>query len=124
MRYGSNENAVLVGIFGKKELDVRMKIITLEGDILVELVTDKCIESSHMEGVYLFNTENIKDDSIVGYTNMLAEMRDVNDLTTKRYAKFTFGGIVDDKTEVNLETIKELLEKLNTTSNYILMEVA
>jgi len=124
MRYIKGEKAILVGIFSKPGLTVTMKMIVLEGDNLVELTSNICVESEHMPGVYMFSTENIKDDSIVTDCNILAEMTNTADETMKRYGKISFGGGFNNDTVVDLTEIKTLLMTLTSDIEELIAEVS
>lgn len=113
MRYGERETAILAGVFGETGLDVRIKIVELSNDNLVELKTDVCIESEHIEGLYLFSTANIMNDALIGYNNLVYLMYSPSS-NVKQYGKIAKGGIVDDTTDVSLDEITEMLTALQT----------
>lgn len=115
MRYSESEATVLVGTL-KPGLTVKIKIIELSNDNLVELNTDACIESEHLPGVYLWSTTNINDNSLIGYSNLLYEMTSIED-NKKFYGKFIFGGYPDKSVDVDLTSVEEqnneIIEKVD-----------
>lgn len=123
MRYGSTETAILAGIFGETGLDVRIKIVELSNDSLVELKTDSCIESEHIDGMYLFSTANIMNDALLGYNNLVYMMYSEGS-AIKQYGKIAKGGIADDTTEISLDEITELMNTLKAKVNRLFMITA
>lgn len=117
MRYSETEQTVLVGQF-KPNQTVRIKIIELATDNLVDVDTDVCIESKHMSGMYLWKTSNIKPNAVSGYSNLLYEMKTVEDGKVF-YGKFVFGGYPDDSVDVNLDEVVELATEINDTVDII-----
>lgn len=124
MRYSTNEKANLVGIFNKTGLTVTIELLELSNDNLVELTTNACIESAHMPGIYLFSTENIKADSLVGYSNILYKMTDTSDTTNVYYGKIVFGGVLDDTTAIDITTITDSIDELSLRMELLLAEQA
>lgn len=118
MRYGSTETAILAGIFSESGLDVRIKIVELGNDNLVELKTDICIESEHIEGLYLFSTSNIVNDALLGYNNLVYIMYSEGS-AVKQYGKIAKGGVIDDQTDVNLAEITALITQLQKKVNIL-----
>jgi len=101
MRYSKNEHVVVVGVLPANSV-VKIKIINVANDALLSLTDDNCVESTHIEGVYLWSTVNIANsEDITTYTNLVAQMYVVGG-DAKHYAKFVIGGYVDDDIVVDL----------------------
>lgn len=114
MRYSELEKTVLVGQF-KTGQAITIKLIELSNDNIVEISNNNCIESQHMPGIYLWSTDYIVDNSLVGYSNLLYEMTSVDD-GRKYYGKFIYGGYVDKDVSVDLsEVLADTNEIKNTT---------
>lgn len=116
MRYSEEETTTLVGQF-KPGQTVKIKLIELASDALVSVNNDICIESVHMPGMYLWKTTNITDSTLVGYTNLLYEMKCVED-GKLFYGKFVFGGYVDDENNftdsvADVEEIRQTVHIIN-----------
>ena len=108
MRYGKDEQVILVGKF-KPGSTVTIKLIELSNDNLVEVTNNICVESDHLPGVYLWSTSDISDDSLVGYSNILYLMSD--DTGKEFIGKFVYGGYIDDGVKVDLsEVLKDTKE--------------
>jgi len=113
MRYSESEITTLVGIFKPSQV-VKIKIIEVSNDQLVTLVSDTCIESQHMPGVYMWKTTNINQTLLAGngYTNMVYQM--TCDQGKVFHGKFVFGGYVDDKVLLtdSIAKLDKIIEKL------------
>jgi len=109
MRYSEKEETVLVGTFDPG-LDVKIKILNLDTDSLITLKTDKCLESEHIPGVYMFSTINIDKNTVPKYANLLYEMYDGE--IDRQYGKFIYGGYMDEEIVVNVEADKEAHDEI------------
>jgi len=119
MRYSNDESTVLVGTFETGKT-IKIKVLNIVTDTLVSIKNNNCVESNHIEGVYLWPTNNIENAALKsGYHNLIYCMYD--DTSGKRfYGKFVYGGFVDKEVtfdtsglEVDLTEIKEITELIN-----------
>lgn len=115
MRYSEEEVTTLVGQF-KPGKNVTIKLIELSNDSLVSISNNVCTESEHMPGMYLWKTTNINDTALVGYSNLLYEMKDEDGKVF--YGKFIFGGYVDDEMDftdsiADVEEIRQTVHIIN-----------
>ena len=88
MRYNSNETTAVAGKLPTGG-SVTIKVVLLETDTIVDVSSNVCNESQHIEGMYIWDTSNILTKS----GHMLYEMTDG---TNKAYGKLVYGGYVDD----------------------------
>jgi len=113
MRYGITENSVLVGQLPTGGT-VTIKLIDLATDNLITLTSNACVESLNIPGLYMWNTNSLAVDAIIGYSNVLYEMTDGIE---KYYGKIVIGGYVDSNGTVDLTGIitdlTEVLDLLN-----------
>ena len=114
MRYTKNEDVILVGKF-KPGSVVKITLIELSNDNLVEVNTDECVESEHIPGIFLWSTSDIKPDALVGYSNILYVMKD--DTGKEFMGKFAVGGYLEDGVKLDLSPVlkdtKELKENVD-----------
>jgi len=113
MRYSKDENTVLVGQL-TPNVNVTIKIIDIARDTVIGLSNDKCTESRHIPGLYLWSTNNILPDEVNGYTNLIYEMKQGTEVY---YGKFIYGGYVDKDGNVDISGVitdlTEVIETLN-----------
>lgn len=105
MRYASNENTTLAGIF-EPGSNVKIKIINMQDDSLVAVTTDQCTESSNLPGVFLWDTANISQTFDTN-TNLLYQMYDANGKTF--VGKFVYSGVLDE--------ISTIISKINNVES-------
>lgn len=113
MRYSSSEKTVLVGQLTPGRV-VSIKIINLLTDTLIDISNSTCVESEHIPGLYLWSTNDITPGGVTGFTNLLYEMKQGDEVY---YGKFVYGGYVDEDGNVDVSGIitdlTEVIETLN-----------
>jgi len=93
MRYQSNENTFLGGVFGTGS-SVTITIVWPKktGDVLINVTSNVCKESEVESGLFEFFTEDIVDT----FTTPVHLSYIMTDGSEKQYGKFIFGGYVDN----------------------------
>ena len=86
MRYELGENIAVGGIL-PSGTTVTVEIIDMLTDSVVPLSDSSCIESAHIEGLYVWTTENISAE-IVGYRVLFYRMTDGENYVQ---GKFVYG---------------------------------
>ena len=102
MRYGIDETTSIVGIFPDAE-SVSIQVLNVELDEIMSISESTMTESSHIPGIFSWDTSNIISPPTVP-TSIVVKMTSGTDIV---YSKMTIGGVID--------VIKD---KVHTIENY------
>lgn len=92
MRYELSENIAIGGIL-PTGVNVTIEVIDMLSDTPVVLSSNACTESIHINGLYVWTTDNITT-APNGYSVMFYRM---SDGTNNVQGKFVYGGYVNDQ---------------------------
>lgn len=117
MRYANDEQTVLVGMFNTNS-NVKIKIVNLLNDSLVNISDNICVESRHIDGAFLWTTNNIADSALSnGYYNLLYEMYDEED--NKFHGKFIYGGYVNKPVDIDMSALESDITEIKQLGEII-----
>jgi hypothetical protein len=102
MRYSIEEKTVLAGQFDGG-VSVSIVIVNIDTDTPLSLVTNVCLESDHIPGLFLFDTTNIST-VLTQYTSCAYYMTDGS---KNFYGKFSLGGYIDENVKVDNNAIAD-----------------
>jgi len=97
MRYVKSETTVLAGEF-KTGLQIRIKLVNMITDELLNVNTNICNESTHLPGTYFWNISNIDQNfisNITTPTSIMYMMFNLNNTLETFKGKFVLGGDMD-----------------------------
>ena len=101
MRYKEEETTNLVGKLGNQK-EVTIKVVHVPSDTLISTLSDKCVESQHISGMYFWSTTNM-ETTLTGA--FIYEMTDGSKVSP---GKFTIGGAMEYLTET--PTVEDIYE--------------
>lgn len=105
MRYVKTENTILAGEL-PSDSTVKIKLINMQTDELLTIISDVCVPSQHIPGTYLWNTDNIDQsifDNLTSPISVLYMMYVPNTLF-KFKGKIVIGGELNQLSNINTIT--------------------